>query len=244
MWVQVPPRAPNKNMPLKKFSDFLESIDLKFYRDKYRLIKIVEMDLPKEIQAIDLLYKIYWNQKEFLSFEKFYKEYLKEYNRNVKNFQEKTGMCEKCFYKGLPARIYRTWASIITQIHAGYVAESVFGKNTVTMSCELDHKGADFQVRYKNKILNYQVKKKSLGREIRQEKPKSKNQLPGEFIDIRYEVPSSDYFENPKRKDGKYKLPYERFQNNKELKRLLNGFVVFTPYAFEEKKRELDKTSK
>ncbi len=58
-------------------------------------------------------------------------------------------MCEKCFYKGLPARIYRTWASIITQIHAGYVAESVFGKNTVTMSCEFDHKGADFQVRYK-----------------------------------------------------------------------------------------------
>ena len=161
-------------MLAQKFSDFLQSVDLKFYRAKYRPIKIVEMDLPKEIQAIDLLYKIYWNEKEFLSFEKFYEEYLKEYNANIKKFQEKTGMCEKCFSKGLPARIYRTWASIITQIHAGYVAESVFGENTVAMSSELDHQGADFQVRYKNKILNYQVKKKSFSREVRQEKPKAR----------------------------------------------------------------------
>jgi len=202
------------------------------------------MDLPKEIQAINLLYKIYWNEKEFLSFEKFYEKYLEEYAQNIKKFQEKTGMCEKCFYKGLPARIYRTWASLITQIHAGYVAESVFGKNTVKMSSELDHKGADFQVEYKSKILNYQVKKKSLGREVRQEKPKSKNKLPGEFIDIRYEVPNSDYFKNPRRKDGKYKLPYERFQNNKELKRLPNGFVIFTSYPFEQKRKELDKALK
>ena len=87
-------------------------------------------------------------------------------------------MCEKCFSKGLPARIYRTWASIITQIHAGYVAESVFGEGTVVMSGELDHQGADFQVKYRGKTLNYQVKKKSLGREVRQEKPKAKIHCP------------------------------------------------------------------
>jgi len=131
------------------------------------------MDLPKEIQAIDLLYKIYWNQKEFLSFEKFYKAYLKEYGQSIKNFQEKTGMCEKCFYKGLPARIYRTWASIITQIHAGYVAESVLAKTQSQCHASSTIRGG-FQAKYKNKILNYQVKKKSLGREVRQEKPKSK----------------------------------------------------------------------
>ena len=124
-------------------------------------------------------------------------------------------MCKDCFYRGLPARIYRTWASIITQIHAGYVAESVFGTGTVSMSIELDHKGADFQVEYIKRILNYQVKKKSLGREVRQEKPKSKNPLKGEFVDIKYEVPSSDYFENPKKKNGDYKLPYERFKNGR-----------------------------
>ena len=231
-------------MLIQKFDDFLKSVDLKSYRDKYRSIKIVEMDLPKEIQAINMLYKVYWDKKKFLSFEKLYEEYLQEHRTDIDRFQEKTGMCKTCFSKGLPARIYRTWASIITQIHAGYVAESVFGEGAVSMSGELDHKGADFQVKYRGRILNYQVKKKSLGREVRQEKPKSKNQLPGEFVDIKYEVPSSDYFENPKKKNGEYKLPYKRFKDNKELNRLSNGFVVFTPYIFEQKKKEIDQTLK
>lgn len=231
-------------MLLTKFERFLESVDLKAYREKYRLIKIVEMDLPKEIQAINALYKIYWNKKKFLNYENFYQEYLNVCKKDAEEFRQKITMCKNCFYRGLPARIYRTWASIITQIHAGYVAESVFGEGTVEMSGELDHKGADFQVTYRGQLLNYQVKKKSLGREVRQEKPKAKNPLPGKFIDIKYEVPSSDYFENPKKKDGKYKLPYKRFQNNKELKRFPNGFVVFTPYAFEQKKKEIDKTLK
>src|SRR3989338_1686416 len=229
-------------MLIQKFDDFLKSVDLKSYRDKYRSIKIVEMDLPKEIQAINMLYKVYWDKKKFLSFEKFYEEYLQEHRTDIDRFQEKTGMCKTCFSKGLPARIYRTWASIITQIHAGYVAESVFGEGAVSMSGELDHKGADFQVKYRGRILNYQVKKKSLGREVRQEKPKSKNQLPGEFVDIKYEVPSSDYFENPKKKNGEYKLPYKRFKDNKELKRFPNGFVVFTHYIFEQKKKEIDES--
>src|SRR3989344_736169 len=122
---------------LNQFEKFLQSVDLKGYREKYRHIKIVEMDLPKEIQAINMLYEVYWKKKRFLNFEAFYDEYLKEHNQEIDNFQEKTGMCKKCFAKGLPARIYRTWASIITQIHAGYVAESVFGEGTVTMSGEL-----------------------------------------------------------------------------------------------------------
>lgn len=227
-------------MLLQKLDNFLKSVDLKSYRDKYRPIKIVEMDLPKEIQAINMLYKVYWNDKKFLSFEEFYDRYLEEHKSEIDKFQEKTGMCKDCFNKGLPARIYRTWASIITQIHAGYVAESVFGEGTVEMSGDLDHKGADFQVNYHGKILNYQVKKKSLGREVRQDKPKSKNPLPGEFVDIKYEVPSSDYFENPQKKNGEYKLPYKRFQENRELKRFPNGFVVFTTYPFEQKKNEID----
>ena len=227
-------------MLVEKFEKFLQLVDLKAYREKYRPIKIVEMDMPKEIQAIEILYKVYWDQKKFLSFEDFYQEYFKTHKKQLRDFQKKTGLCSKCFAKGLPARIYRTWASIITQIHAGYVAESVFGENSVEMSGELDHKGADFQVKYRSKILNYQVKKKSLSREVRQEGPRAKNPLHGEFVDIKYEVPSSDYFENPKKKNGEYKLPYKRFLDNEELKRFQNGFVVFTPYTFEQKKKEVD----
>jgi len=43
----------------KKFQKFLESIDLNTYREQYKPIKIVEMDLPKEIQAVSLLYSTY-----------------------------------------------------------------------------------------------------------------------------------------------------------------------------------------
>ena len=226
--------------PLDKFNTFLKSVDLELYRKRFLLIKIVEMDMPKNVQAIDLLYLVYGIEKRFINYDDFYKEYLSKLKKEIEIFRLKTTMCKDCFYRGLPARIYRTWASIITQIHAGYVAESVFGKGTVRMSGELDHKGADFQVKYRDVVLNYQVKKKSLGREVRQEKPKAKNPLPGQFVDIKYEVPSSDYFENPKKKNGEYKLPYQRFQNNKELERFPNGFIVFTPYAFLEKKKEID----
>ena len=231
-------------MLLQKFDNFLQSVDLKSYRDMYRPIKIVEMDLPKEVQVINILYKVYWDQKKFLSFEDFYKKYLNSQKTEIESFRQKITMCRDCFYRGLPARIYRTWASIITQIHAGYVAESVFGEGTVEMSSELDHQGADFQVKYKGKTLNYQVKKKSFSGEVRRGKGGVKNKIKGQFIDINYEVPSSNYFENPKKKDGEYKLPYKRFQENKELKRFPNGFVVFTPYAFEQKKKEIDEALK
>src|SRR3990167_9093433 len=225
-------------MSIEKFDKFLQSVDLGAYRDKYRSIKIVEMDLSKEIQAIGILYEIYWNQKKFLSFEDFYAEYLNTHKKEIESFRQKVTMCKNCFYRGLPARIYRTWASIITQIHAGYVADSVFGEGSVSMSTELDHEGADFQVDYHGRILNYQVKKASFSREVRQEK-KYKNKIKGQFIDIKYEVPSEDYFKNPKKQNGEYKLPYLRFIRNMELKRLPNGFVIFTRQAFENKKKEI-----
>ena len=231
-------------MLVQKFNNFLQSVDLRAYREKYRPVKIVEMDLPKEVQAINMLYKVYWDKKKFLSFEDFYKEYLNSQKTKIESFRQKITMCKDCFYRGLPARIYRTWASIITQIHAGYVAESVFGEGTVTMSGEPDHQGADFQVKYRGKIFNYQVKKKSFSGEVRRGKGGVKNKIERQIIDINYKVPSSDYFENPKKKDGEYKLPYKRFKENKELKRFPNGFVVFAPYAFVQKKKEIDNSLK
>ena len=139
-----------------------------------------------------------------MNYDDFYNEYLNKYRAEIETFRQKITMCKSCFYRGLPARIYRTWASIITQIHAGYVAESVFGDRTVAMSAELDHQGADFQVVYKNKTLNYQVKKETFSREVRQSKI-SKNQLVGEFVDIRYEVPSYAFKQKKKEIDENLK---------------------------------------
>ena len=223
----------------QSFDSFLEGVDLVGYREKYQPIKIVEMDLPRDIQALDLMYEIYWDRREYVDFDAFYKRYVKKYERDIEGFREKTTMCPDCFYKGLPARIYRTWASIITQIHAGYVAERVFGADTVRMSTELDRKNADIQVHYGGYILNYQVKKRTQSREVRRPRT-SKQQLKGEMIDIEYAVPSQEVFERPKKLNGEYRKPYLDFIENKNLKRLSNGFVVFTPKVFGEKKEEID----
>ena len=41
----------------EKFNQFLLTIDLIRYREKYRHIKLVELDLPRNIQAIYHLYQ-------------------------------------------------------------------------------------------------------------------------------------------------------------------------------------------
>lgn len=231
--------------PLEKFNKFLESIDLKAYRAIYMPIKIVEMNLPKNIQAIELLYRVYWDEKCFIDFNAFYEIYEKEKRSELRKFQKKSGMCPKCFKKGIKARTYRTWAGLITQIHAGYVAESVFGPGAVKMSEELDHQDADIQVQYKKAVLNYDVKKIAnagvIGRGHVPKRP-----IPGEKISIRYEVPSLDVIFNPKKKNGSgFKKAYidfeDKYLKTKMLDVFPNGFVVFTPYIFEQKKKEIDK---
>ena len=151
-------------------------------------------------------------------------------------------MCQNCFARGIEARIYRTWASLITQIHGGYVAKSVFGKGTVSMSRELDSLGADIRVKYKNHILNYQVKKTSFSGVMSRVPLPRKKKNNGENIDIKYEVPTC--LSNPKTKKGKFRLPYLRFLEDKRTQAFDNGFVVFTAETFLPKKKEIDNSSK
>lgn len=229
-------------MYLEKFGKFLQTVPLKDYRKKYSSIKIVEMDLPKEIQAINLLYKVYWEEKKFISFEKFYKRYLEEKNELLEKFRKKTTMCQDCFVRGIEARTYRTWAGLITQIHGGYVAESVFGEGTVSMSRELDSLGADIRVKYKNHVLNYQVKKTSFSGVMSRMPLPRKKKNEGENIDIKYEVPTC--LSDPKTKKGEFRLPYLRFLEDKRTAAFDNGFVVFTVETFLPKKKEIDNNSK
>lgn len=229
-------------MYIEKFDKFLKTVPLKDYRKKYSSIKIVEMDLPKEIQAINLLYKVYWEEKQFISFENFYKRYLEEKKELLEKFRNKTTMCKDCFVRGIEARIYRTWAGLITQIHGGYVAESVFGKGTVSMSRELDSLGADIRVKYKNHILNYQVKKTSFSGVMSRMPLPRKKKTEGENIDIKYEVPTC--LSDPKTKKGDFRLPYLRFLEDKRTASFENGFVVFTTETFLPKKKEIDNSLK
>ena len=229
-------------MYLKKFDEFLKRVPLKDYRKKYSRIKIVEMDLPKDIQAIELLYKVYWQEKKFISFENFYKRYLEEKKELLEKFRKKTTMCKDCFVRGIEARTYRTWAGLITQIHGGYVAESVFGEGTVGMSRKLDSLGADIRVSYKKHLLNYQVKKTSFSGVMSRVPLPRKKKNEGENIDIKYEVPTC--LSDPKTKKGELRLPYLRFLEDKRTTAFDNGFVVFTAETFLQKKKEIDNSLK
>ena len=76
---------------------------------------------------------------------------------------------KETFYRGLPAGIYRIWASLLTQIQAGYVAKSMYPK--VEMSADLDYKGVDIRIfidQKKAEYINIQIKKESVSREVRQ----------------------------------------------------------------------------
>lgn len=229
-------------MLLNKFEKFLKTVNLQGYRKKYSRIKIVEMDLSKNIQAIELLYRVYWGERKFLSFDDFYNRYMEEKKKSLEQFRLKSTMCKDCFYRGLKARIYRTWAGLITQIHAGYVAESVFGNGTISMSAELDSQGADIRVEYRKRFLNYQVKKTSYGGVMSKRPLPRKSKLKGEAIDIKYEVPN--ILSNPKTKKGEFRKPYLRFLADKRTMAFENGFVVFTPETFLQKKVEVDQVLK
>ncbi len=224
--------------PISSFETFLQTVDLAAYRALYSSVKIVEMDLPKNIQAVQLLYTVYWDERKFLSFDDFYERYLAEKKDAIEEFRIKSTMCEDCFYRGLKARIYRTWAGLITQIHAGYVAESVFGPGTVSMSAELDHQGADIRVEYRGRFLNYQVKKTAYSGVVGRKPQAQKSKLEGESIDINYEVPN--ILSDPKTKAGEFRKPYLRFMEDKRTRHFPNGFVIFTEETFLPEKKRID----
>ncbi|MDR1361245.1 MAG: TaqI family restriction endonuclease [Rickettsiales bacterium] len=225
----------------QQFTDFCKTIDLQYYRERYSKIKIVEMDLPPSIHALDTIYENYWDNANDLDFPPSYEEYYDiYYNRHkakIKEFWKITGFgldCD-CFKNGLEARIYRTWASLITQIHAGYVAESVFGIGNIEMSTKLDHEGIDILVHYKDIDIKIQVKKDTARREIARMDRASK----GDIIDIYYVVPS-DYdipYYSIKSKQGQLRPwanEFVKFNPDGTMDRLDNGFVIFVKKVFED----------
>ncbi len=233
---------------LNQFEDFLKSIDLQKYRNEYAATKIVELDLPKNIQALKTMYEQYWDNKDNngtpLSFEEYYDTvYFPTHKEEIYKFwHTKSGFgteCD-CFLRGLKARIYRTWASLITQIHGGYVAEKVFGAGTVEMGEELDRNNIDFKITTADKTILVQVKKKTNRKEIaRMDDGADKN---NNIQYIRYEVPTPKDYENPYYKENKNHKANELkpFAKNfvkfnpfgGTLDRFDNGFVVFTDNAF------------
>ena len=214
---------------LNNFNKFLGAIDLLRYRGKYAHIKLVELDMPRPIQPISLLYREYWERREeYPSFEEFYKIYSAGLKAELEEFRRQAMFSEETFYRGLPARIYRTWASLLTQIQGGYVAESIYGEGNVEMNAPLDYQGIDMRISDGDNVINIQIKKETMSREVRAPWHGLKKGV--QIVNLIYAVPGRDRWTAK----GDERVPYKRWRQTWEgkLECLDNGFVIFLPGMF------------
>ena len=243
-------------LDLEKFNQFLAQINLNDYRQKYQHIKCFEADMPKTIQALKSVYDVYWTKQiePIPDFELFYNKYYwtrKMKNLVFKNNQKNIGLCSICLEKGTKARIYRTWASLITQIQAAYCCREIFGFENVFQDEELDRLGIDILITYKKQKIGLQIKKQSGRKEIINRKPLTKEKNAADIMyDLYYYVPNENDLKNPQytkdtknNKKGEWKNFAKLFgldSSQSYLKRLDNGFVIFTTKYFLDLKTKLD----
>ena len=243
-------------LSLEQFNQFLAQVDLADYRNKYQHIKCFEADMPKSIQALKSIYEIYWDKpvKPIPDFEVFYnKYYWTKHMRDLvfeKN-EKDIGLCSICLEKGVKARIYRTWASLITQIQAAYCCVEVFGFENVFQNEELDRSGIDILIIYKKQKIGLQIKKQTGRKEIANRKPLGKEKNEADMMyDLYYYVPDEKDLKNPQytrdtknNKKGEWKEFAKLFgldESQPYLKILDKGFVIFTTKYFLDLKTKLD----
>lgn len=219
---------------LERYRKFLEKIPLDKYRQELKDIKWVEQDLPKEILPLASIFKYYWEDRNYLDFEKWFETFWKEINTIPKSkkalaefkkyFFNKTLEENNWFKKGFKARMYRTWVSVLTQLDFCYVFEYICAKEKkdLLLECnaELDIKGIDAKIG----DVCFQICKISQRKEARSAGRKKT------LITIPYAVFNIKEFErlakSPRVRDKMgYQKALEAF--NKYFTLLQNGFVVF-----------------
>jgi hypothetical protein len=218
----------------ERFRRFLESIPLDKHREELKNVKWVEQDLYKELLPLESIFKYYWETREFLSFEDWFENFLREIN----TIPEKKEALEKFkryyfnrelgendwFRKGFKARMYRTWISLLTQLDFCYVFEYVASRKGLNLqlvcNADLDAKGIDAMVN----DIGFQIAKISERKEARAGKTKKK------IVPIPYAVFNLEAMkrrmESPRtRKKEEYIRKLKAF--DKYFSLLKNGFVVF-----------------
>ena len=213
---------------LARFEEFLGTLDMDDLRDKYSKIRIVELNLPKKIQAIGHLVSLYWEEREsWPGYDEFYGIYAGDKADVLSEFRKDTQFSEESFNRGLPARTYRTWAALLTQIQCGYLAEDVFGTGNVKITEKLDQRfGVDVRIMKGNETIDLQIKKVTKAG-VKGVRPAGKG---GKAHAIEYEVPGSRYTLK-----GTERVPYTRWKDTYQgkLDVLENGFVVFREGIFD-----------
>lgn len=216
---------------LAEFRAFLEKIPLERYRTQLRKLKYVEQDLPRELLPLESIYRVYWVDRQFLSFHEWFKRFWNELTGNseksdaLKRFKAEyfsfayatSPKKEAWFRRGFRARMWRTWTAILTQMDLCYAMEAQGEK--VEASADLDMSGVDLKVQG----VSLQISKMSARKEARSVQQR--------IISVPYSI------ENPEDLDRKAKNPRARASekhaargaaHRKYFKRLQNGFVVFS----------------
>jgi len=244
----------NWTQELTDYEKFLSNIDVQSY-SKFREIKWVEQDLPqdnvpnlyREGERIKLrhlqlasIYFYYWDNSNFLNFNEWFEQYWSDINKNeeVKTALRKfksyffDGADEEWFKDGFRARMYRTWMSLLTQIHFQYLWNKLFDEK-IESSALLDSLGLDGRFTKDEKTIGIQIKKISFRREVsdRRFTPSQKK-----FADVVIEIPY--VVDNPKEIEEKLLNPRTRQTTKETLTKKLesfntsfsmfpNGFVIF-----------------
>jgi hypothetical protein len=248
---------------LSRLERFIQKVDLEGMHN-YAADKRLEQNLPKELIPIALLTEAYWVHGRCPSFEEFWDEFKAEKVSELHSFFESnSGALSKStadaiaaddetfqrFYdeylRAMEARVFRTWCGFLTQVQAARVAELVFGAGNVEMSEELDvNEGVDFRVNYRGIIEDYDVKIDNWrSRELNRGKPRRRSHNRTNLL--RYKVPRGVHkmlAEPMKRVRGEEveRAGYKRAREEKGQRLYDNGFVVFTPEFFLERKKAMD----
>jgi hypothetical protein len=221
------------------FRNFLKTIPLNRYRERFKELKYVEQDLPEDVVDVMLksLYENYWEKKTFLPFDKWFEEV---WNRVIKlnAFKEfiwnywhmRLGMnkdWDEWFKEGFKARLYRTWTAVLTQFDFSYTIACVLEEEKleipISASSELNKKGIDIRLNIREAHIDFQVYKIS-------ERKEAKGKTRGGIIGIPYPVTSRNEL-NRKIKSPRTKKK-EVYKNvlrifDKYYEELENGFIVF-----------------
>jgi hypothetical protein len=227
---------------LRIYEAFLSEIPLDKYKEELRPIKTVEQDLPKELNPLYDLYYSYWTEeptKSFPSFEDFFNSYWDNHERGpyILKFIEKYlwGCSHDFVKKGLKARLYRTFISVLTQFHFCYTWKA-YCSSRVEASAELDMRGIDAKIFYDDYIqVGLQIKKETYRPEAREGGRFAQRSLKDIhlFLEIPYTINEPEDLEK-KCQNAKKQETRKRYQKLYYLSRFLqkylsNGFVVFEP---------------
>jgi len=148
----------NATNALHSYREFLETIPLDKYREKFKAVKWVEQDLPREILPQWSIFMHYWDKQSFLDFDSWFEDFWQMLHSNstslavLKDFKkyyfDKDN--DGWFKLGFRARMYRTWTAVLTQLDFCYMFAYVCEKKgkVVVLECnaDLDIAGVDLRV--------------------------------------------------------------------------------------------------